>query len=75
MTALESFVAPTGSARLGASGGVWTLTGSRVDAEGVKVIEARNDNGYPSDFHWCEWQTMNPTARLYDDEDSQNPKP
>lgn len=55
--------AATGSERLGASGGVWTTTGERVDADGVKVIEATHTNGYRSEFPWWEWQTMPPNER------------
>ena len=58
--ARPSLCAAPGSERLGASGGVWTATGERVDDDGVKVIEAIHTNGYPSEFPWWEWQTMPP---------------
>ena len=38
--------------------GIWTSYGERTDAEGTRVVMARNEAGYPSEFTVSEWVTM-----------------
>lgn len=56
--AAKALTGANGSGRLGASGALWTPTGRRIDAEGVDVIQATDDRGYPTEFPRHEWLTI-----------------